>query len=148
MISQNASRLCDMSMTVVVLWASNIILLLTGNNAMISQNASWLCDMSMTVVVLWASNIILLLTGIRVIASVLFSETPTIVTVIQLLLPELSVNKCFIIPNSIRYYDIIKRHRTCSPCLLLSSTSIGIVIGNFSRIWNVHYRVSSHESMD
>jgi hypothetical protein len=74
-------------------------------------------------------NIILLLTGIRVIASVLFSETPTIVTVIQLLLPELSVNKCFIIPNSIRYYDIIKRHRTCSPCLLLSSTSM---VSNYS----------------
>lgn len=66
-------------------------------------------------------NIIHLLTGMRIIATLLFPETPTIARretkgiswcqrgTINLILPRYPFNKGFIIPNSIRRYNIMDR---------------------------------------
>ena len=65
--------------------------------------------------------------------------------IINLILPEYQVNKCFIIPNSIIDYNTMDRHRTCSPCCL---QVLGFLfsIGKISRVLNAHYHVSSNES--
>ena len=61
----------------------------------------------------------------RVMASLLFpnsNQGQHLVSrgIINLLSPEYAVTKCLIIANSIRDYNIMNRHRTCSPCLLFS----------------------------
>ena len=46
---------------------------------------------------------------------------------INIILPGYLVNKCYIIPNSIRDYNTKDRHIICSPCLLLLSVGFGML---------------------
>ena len=98
------------------------------------------------------------MTGLRVIASLLFTETPTISRreakgqymvprgTINTILPGYLVNKCNIIPNSIRDYNTKDRHIICSPCLLLLSVGFGMLAQHRKNAENFEFinRVSSN----